>query len=286
MVLAMHYHRSFSDLGISIPPCASGNVRTTCPRCSQSRRKQGQTCLSVNVDSGVFFCHHCGWRGRLNTPGNAYYGNQPNQPQRDGTVKEKAASALALWRSSLPAKGTLVQRYLESRGLMGRIPKAIRFLPQAYHGPTRNRRPCMIAKVARWPSNTLCGVSRTFLKADGSGRFRGEGSRMFLGSVSGGAVRLRRARETLAVTEGIETGLAVLASTGLTTWAALSASGMANLVVPDDLEEFVICADFDEAGIGAAESLARRLIDRVPTVRVAIPDTYGDDWADVIRRRK
>ena len=109
---------------------------------------------------------------------------------------------------------------------------------------------------------------------------------MFLGSVSGGAVRLAKARGTLAVTEGIETGLAVMTATDIPTWAALSASGMASLAVPDELDELVICADFDEAGIDAAESLARRMNHRVPTVRVAIPDTYGEDWADVIRRRK
>lgn len=57
--------QSISDLGISIPAGTTGNVRTTCPKCSHDRRKSGIKCLSVNSTEGIFFCHHCGWKGSV-----------------------------------------------------------------------------------------------------------------------------------------------------------------------------------------------------------------------------
>lgn len=32
-----------------------------CPQCSPSRRKASDPCLAVNIDDGVFYCHHCGY---------------------------------------------------------------------------------------------------------------------------------------------------------------------------------------------------------------------------------
>lgn len=55
----------FSDFGIKIPVGRSGEVQTTCPQCSQTRKKKNAPCLSVNTDEGVWFCHHCGWSGSL-----------------------------------------------------------------------------------------------------------------------------------------------------------------------------------------------------------------------------
>lgn len=57
--------KTFTDYGISIPHGRTGEVQTTCPQCSESRRKKNAKCLSVNVDDGVFVCHHCGWAGCL-----------------------------------------------------------------------------------------------------------------------------------------------------------------------------------------------------------------------------
>jgi len=57
--------KTFRDFGIDVPAGASGNVKTTCPQCSHSRRKQSSPCLSVNLDEGVWNCWHCGWKGTL-----------------------------------------------------------------------------------------------------------------------------------------------------------------------------------------------------------------------------
>lgn len=52
---------TLSDHGIHPPAGSTGEIRMTCPQCSQSRRKHSDPCLSVNVDTGAFFCHHCGF---------------------------------------------------------------------------------------------------------------------------------------------------------------------------------------------------------------------------------
>lgn len=56
---------SYADFRIEIPHNAAGEVYATCPECSQTRKKKTVRCLSVNVDKGVWICHHCGWKGSL-----------------------------------------------------------------------------------------------------------------------------------------------------------------------------------------------------------------------------
>jgi len=53
--------KTWADLGIEVPPGATGEVRTTCPSCSKDRNKKNDRCFAVNVDLGTAFCHHCGF---------------------------------------------------------------------------------------------------------------------------------------------------------------------------------------------------------------------------------
>ena len=57
----------FIDYGIKVPTNATGNIKTTCPECSHTRKKSREKCLSVNIDEGVWNCHHCGFTGALKT---------------------------------------------------------------------------------------------------------------------------------------------------------------------------------------------------------------------------
>jgi len=100
-------------------------------------------------------------------------------------------------------------------------------------------------------------------------------------ATNGGAIRLYAPDETLAVTEGIETALAVRVATGLPLWATYSAGGMARLIVPPDVRLVIICADHDPAGLDAARTLARRLLTEQRRVKMLIPDRPGADWADL-----
>jgi len=55
---------TFEDHGITVTR-TSGQIKTICPQCSDSRRKTKDPCLSVDIDQGVWNCHHCGWKGGL-----------------------------------------------------------------------------------------------------------------------------------------------------------------------------------------------------------------------------
>jgi twinkle protein len=56
--------QDFLDIGIEVKP---GRVeqKVTCPKCSPERKNKQDKCLSVNLDKGVYNCHHCGWSGNV-----------------------------------------------------------------------------------------------------------------------------------------------------------------------------------------------------------------------------
>ena len=57
--------KTFLDFGIDVPSHATGDVKTFCPQCSETRKHYRDPCLSVNVDEGIWNCHHCAWTGTL-----------------------------------------------------------------------------------------------------------------------------------------------------------------------------------------------------------------------------
>ena len=52
-----------NNLGIKVKIGQRGDVKVTCPKCSESRKNKREPCLSVNVDTGVWNCHNCQWAG-------------------------------------------------------------------------------------------------------------------------------------------------------------------------------------------------------------------------------
>lgn len=56
----------YRDFNIDIRSSkTSGEVECLCPQCSHTRKKKTEKCLSVNLDKQAWFCHHCGWKGKL-----------------------------------------------------------------------------------------------------------------------------------------------------------------------------------------------------------------------------
>jgi twinkle protein len=53
-------------LGIDLRNKWSGEVKTTCPKCAHQRKKKNDPSLGVNIDDGVWKCHHCNWSGSVN----------------------------------------------------------------------------------------------------------------------------------------------------------------------------------------------------------------------------
>lgn len=56
----------YEDFGIDIKTAkVTGEFYTTCPKCSDDRKKKRVKCLSVSLDKKAWLCHHCGWKGSL-----------------------------------------------------------------------------------------------------------------------------------------------------------------------------------------------------------------------------
>ena len=207
----------------------------------------------------------------------------PEQSQTTEQVDKKGI-AKNMWHEAINPIGTAVETYLRSRGICGEIPSTIRYLPHALHTPTKVYYPCMLSAITRWPHDDVIAVHRTYLSYDGQGKAPVEPTKMMLGAVSGGAVRFDKPGQTLILSEGIETGLSVFLSTGLPTWATLSASGMINIAVPsiDVTQKIIIAADNDAPGKNAAYKLASKLLQEGYNVHIAMPDE-GMDFNDLLK---
>lgn len=60
----MENYQLLSDLGIDLKKIKTSG-KTTCPKCSHTRKKKSDPCLSVNVEDGLYRCHNCGWFGAV-----------------------------------------------------------------------------------------------------------------------------------------------------------------------------------------------------------------------------
>jgi putative DNA primase/helicase len=280
---------SWVDLGIAIPSGATGEVQTTCPQCSGARHARNGKSLSVNVRDGLWYCHYCGWKGSLTRPGSIPSLSRPRPRQRSPDDIQRRQFALErVWRQAHAVMATdPVARYLQRRGLWQEpVPDVLRYhphLPYRHDDERFTHHPALIASVQD-PHGTVASVHRIYLDNSGSKAAvpTPKKSMSTPTSVTGAAVRLDTATDMLAVTEGIETGLAVRLTAQFPVWAALSAGGMTNIVLPNNVRTVVICADHDANGTGerAAKQLARRLLAEGRRVKILMPSTPGADWAD------
>ena len=282
--------RTWADVGIVLPHGATGEVRTPCPRCSASRHKSRVPCLAVSTEKGIWLCHHCGWKGGLSGRGHGLHTSFA--PQSPAMPDERKRAVLRrIWGEACPiTAGDPVDTYLRQRGIplpLADMPAVLRYhahLVYRHEDGQHTYRPAMVARVDDADGHAVT-LHRTYLAPDGRKATVPEPKKLMSPAISGatrgGAIRLYPASETLAIAEGIETALAVRLATALPVWAALCAGGLARLIVPAEVLLVVICADHDAAGLGAAQTLAQRLLVAQRRVKILMPDTPGMDWADL-----
>jgi hypothetical protein len=193
----------------------------------------------------------------------------------------RTEAALAIWRASRPAKGTLVESYLASRGIDLPPPDALRFHGGLKH-PSGGIWPAMVALVRNGTHGTQLAIHRTFLDRDGTGKAPVDPPKMMFGPCRGGAVRLSEPGELLMVGEGIESCLAAMLATGHPAWAALSTSGLRGLDLPKDARNVIVLADGDDPGEAAAQACAWRWKREGRRVRIARPPP-GMDFNDLLK---
>lgn len=192
--------------------------------------------------------------------------NQGRSPHRDDDDRrENVTAAGRLWREAQDPHGTVVESYLAARGLL--IPAEAAGTAIRFHRacPFKGQRvPAMIALVRDVISNEPCAIHRTALTTDGSKTEIDGASRLSLGPVGGGAVKLTADEDVttcLGIGEGIETTLSLrlVAEFGPSPiWALLSAGQVAALPVLPGIECLWIAVDRDEAGENAADEVAQR----------------------------
>lgn len=199
------------------------------------------------------------------------------------TYTSHAERARRIWLQTESAQGTVVEKYLCSRGYRGSILPSIRHHPNLYHAPSQTCFPAMIARVEWWPCTNSCSIHRTYLSKDGLGKATVQPDKMMLGSVMGGAVRLTPPGQTLYLTEGIENALTAYFISGKPTWACLSANGLASIILPpiEITQNIVIVADNDDSGMAAASKLAKRLVQTGYKVSIVITPP-GKDLNDLL----
>ena len=128
----------------------------------------------------------------------------------------------------------------------------------------------------------IVAVHRTYLHINGHDKAEVTVPRMALGSLKGGAVRLAKAEDHVALVEGIEDGLAFMQMADTPAWAMLGTSGYRNVVLPRHVERVTLAPDNDDAGRAVLEEAGNRLADARKDVRVLIPPDGVKDWADLL----
>jgi putative DNA primase/helicase len=209
----------------------------------------------------------------------------PEPTEAAGKAEAAQAAALAIWGRSRPIEGTAAETHLrQHRGYTGPLPGAsVLRIGSCRHRSDGAYHPALVAAVCLDGDPTRCiAVHRTFLRRDGRGKADLDPSKMTLGPCKGGAIPLAPAGSIVAIAEGIESGLSYMQMTGTPTWAALSAGGIRNLILPGTITEIVIAADPDPVGMMAARAAAQRWLNEGRRVSIARPP-QGRDFNDLAR---
>jgi putative DNA primase/helicase len=193
------------------------------------------------------------------------------KPAKDSSEyrRRQADKACWFWSRRKPVIGSIAERYLrDARGYVGLLPPTLGFLPplKAEHHPVMiavfavvdEPEPGVLGK----PQN-VAAVHLTLLKPDGTGKADAKPNKFTIGSPLGKPIVLALPNDLLglAITEGIEDGLAAQQALGLGAWAAGSAPFMPALAatVPSHIDAVTIFAHPDKAGRDGAQKLAAAL---------------------------
>ncbi len=190
-------------------------------------------------------------------------------------------SALQIWEGVLPLRGSLAEIYLARRGI--RVPDealdVMGFHPGCpFRGATA---PALVALIQDITTGEPVGIHRRQLTADAAAA----GPPMSLGPKSDGVIRLSPTISAeLAIGEGVETCLAGMMLGSGPTWSVLDAGGISNFVVLEHVQRLTILVDHDVNGTGqrAAAACRDRWLAAGKRVRLAMPDTPGQDFNDLL----
>jgi hypothetical protein len=139
----------------------------------------------------------------------------------------------------------------------------------------------MVALMTNAVTNEPCGIHRTFILLNGSGKAFGKDSRMMLGKA--GVIRLSTDDDVelgLGIAEGLETGLAIMAAGWQPIWACGSLNALSAFPVLGGIEALTIFSDPKPHEIAGARSCAARWAEAGREVLIRVPSQ--GDWNDAL----
>ena len=255
-----------------------------------------------NDPDRVLIYSHCGddWRicrdhvlSRLGiTRGRAFKVTEKRWlPEADEPDKGRIERAVTLWRQGTEPRGTLVEKYLISRGIALAPELAMRVIRFHAACPWRDKIgaelthiPAMLSVMRNIRTNEATAVQRTALSPTGE-----KIGRMTLGRKTGAAIKLSADEDVtmgLAIGEGLETVLSAMQLGFRPAWALGDASNVRHFPIVSGIGCLTIIVDNDESGTGqrAALECSSRWTSAGREVFRIIPDRCGDDMNDVVRR--
>lgn len=205
----------------------------------------------------------------------------PVGQKTNSEIARRVKEALSLWDNASNAEGSLVERYLNSRGclLTCAMKSFIRF--HAFCPFGSGSAPTMIALMRHIITDEAIGIHRTALslRSAEKANLLG-GSKRMLGSSTHAAVKLLPHDGVLGIAEGIETAISASQLFDKPVWALLSAGGIRRCPLIPGLRELIIFADHDEVGLRAAEECARRYSENGVRACIRHPTTPMTDFND------
>jgi hypothetical protein len=285
-----------------------------CPVCG------GKDRFSINVQKQVWNCRGCAhgggdaislvrhldgldFRGAIELLAGITPAERPQivevapPPKRDPKADEivRRNAALIIWNQALDPRGTLVEKYLNGRGLD--LPDEAAFEAIRFHGRCAfgspgslfpDGFPAMVCLVRDIETNRPIAVQRTALKVDGKAIKRnGKTLRMTLGPIKGGAIKIdpdEAVEQGLCIGEGVETCLAGRQRGFRPVWAAISTRGIASFPILPGIEGLTIFGETDAANARDVEACVNRWRGLGCEVIVTDP-LLGSDLNDVMRGR-
>ena len=290
---------TLADLGINANLAGRVEQRTRCPQCSQ---RECDDVLGVNIETGVFGCFRCGYRGRV---GGELGAPRPLMRIDDPAVAQRKRERLRqTWARSVSlnhAEARAARIYLESRAL-GEILQAPPPVLRAHRGleywdgsKNLGAYPAMIA-LYHGSNGQPVTLHVTYLRSDGCAKASVPSPKKILGvpvrgATKGGAIHLYEPRAgILGLCEGIESALSMHLLQKLPVWSSYCADNLERAHLPKGLRELHIGIDLDASGKGeqVAQALAKRVRQWSPqtTCYIVTPEVDGvGDLNDELRRR-
>jgi len=185
-------------------------------------------------------------------------------------AERQREKAIAMWRRSQPAQGTIVPAYLASRGISCGLYPTIKFLAPSkpeYH-------PCMLVPFGV-AADKVGGVHLTYLQPGGAGKARDakNNEKITIGRDHNYPLIVAHVPgcETLFISEGIEDALSAHQALTIDAWAAGTANRLPGIAehVPAHIKTVIIQQDDNKAGRDNAPELAAALSARGICVRIS-----------------